>query len=81
MKPLPRSQTEFTDAGFLAEFDLSLPGLRKVGSRLTANDLSGAKAALVDHFRTRSRPRWLFDLRDGQKGDSTRGVMSLRRAG
>ena len=68
LKPLPRSQTEFTDAEFLAEFDLTRRGLSRVRKHLDAGDLPGARAALVEHFRTRGKPRWLFDLRGGGTG-------------
>jgi len=54
--PLPRHQHALEDAAFLAEFDLTLPGL-------AAGRLNTARAALVEHFRHRRSPRWVMDLR------------------
>lgn len=69
VKPLPRSQTQFSDADFLGEFDLTHRGLSRVRKHFDAGDLPKARSALVEYFRTRRRPRWLFDLRDGRRGE------------
>lgn len=65
---LPRCEADFTDAEFLAEFDLDRPELKAVRKAVDGGDIDTAREALVQHFKTRKRPYWLFDLRNGQKG-------------
>lgn len=60
---LPRHQHELDDGAFLAEFDPTLPELAAVTGALADGDLQRAKLALVEHFRDRRAPRWIFDLR------------------
>jgi hypothetical protein len=65
---LPRHQTEFSDTDFLAEFDLSWRSLAGVKRALADSDIEAARRALVQHFRDRRTPHWIFDLRDGRRG-------------
>ncbi len=69
MSELPRSIEQFTDRAFLLEFDGSSAELRRVASRVDKCDLDGARMELVSHFRNRRSPRWLYDLRDGRRGE------------
>lgn len=48
----------------LSYLDLSRPELAPVRSRVEAGDPEGALTALVDHFRTRTAPPYLFDRGD-----------------
>lgn len=65
---IPRDERLITDDDFFAAMDLSRRGLAPIRRRLDAGDLPGARAAVVEHFRTPRRPRWFFDLRDGRRG-------------
>jgi len=67
---IPRDQRLITDEDFFAAMDLSRRGPAPIRRRLDAGDLPGARAAVVEHFRTRRRPRWFFDLRDGRRGSA-----------
>lgn len=53
---LPRHQHDFTDEAFLAEF---------TGGQidLSGDDMESARLKVVEHFRDRLKPRWVFDLR------------------
>ncbi|MHB0877081.1 MAG: alginate lyase family protein [Anaerolineae bacterium] len=44
--------------------DLDYPALAPVKARLAAGDEAGALAALIEHFRTRTSPTYLFDESD-----------------
>ena len=48
----------------LARLDFAHPGLAAARTRLEAGDEPGALHALIDHFRTRTRPAYLFDEAD-----------------
>ncbi len=69
MSELPRSIEQFTDRAFLLEFDGSSAELRRVPSLVDKGDLDAARTELVSHFRNRRSPRWLYDLRDGRRGE------------
>ena len=71
MKRIPRRQDTFTDAQFLAAFDLARRGLGKVRSSVERDDPARARAELVEYFRTRACAKWTFDLRDGRRGDAS----------
>ena len=60
-----------SDADFYGALDPNRRGLKKVLRAFESGDLDGAKAGLVEHFRTRKRPVWFFDLRDGKRGKAT----------
>jgi hypothetical protein len=79
MKPLPKHQHDFSDEAFLREFDTSIASLRPMYAALADGHLELAKTALVDHFRTRKKPAWIADFRDGRRGYlPTIGVSSLK---
>ena len=50
--------------------DLSRRGLAPVRRCLDAGDIAGGREAAVRYFRTRRRPHWFFDLRDGRRGQA-----------
>jgi heparinase II/III-like protein len=48
----------------LARLDMQHPGLAAARARLEAGDEAGALRAVVDHFRQRTSPTYLFDASD-----------------
>jgi len=65
---VPRDERAFSDEDFFNALDLGRRGLATVRRRVAAGDTAGARAALVEYFRTRRCARWYFDLRDGRRG-------------
>jgi len=47
-----------------ARLDFTHPGLAEARSRLSSGDEQGALRAVIDHFRTRTSPTYLFDEAD-----------------
>ena len=66
MPEIPRDERAVTDLDFLNALHPTRRDLTSVRRAAEAGDLDAAKRALVDHFRTRTRPRWFFDRRDGK---------------
>ena len=60
----PRPGPRMTDEELFDNLDLSRDDLGAVRTAVEAGDPDGAKAALLDHMRARTRPRWWFDWRD-----------------
>jgi hypothetical protein len=60
----PRPGPLLTDEQFFAQLDLSRPDLAAVSRAVVANDTPAAKAALLEHFRSRRTPTWHFDWRE-----------------
>ncbi len=71
MANIPRDERAVSDADFLSALDLRRRELVGVRRALALNDLEGSKTALVAHFRTRKRPNWFFDFRNGESGSSS----------
>jgi hypothetical protein len=89
MKPLPKHQNDFTDEAFLREFAPESPSLATALSALDSGEIARARNELVRHFRTRKRPKWIADFRDGRRGNlpsiwldgfDPDGTETLRRA-
>lgn len=53
--------TAMSDRELLEALDLTQPELAPVRQAWQAGDLALAKARLVEHFKTRTRPQWLHD--------------------
>ena len=53
-----------TDAELFAAMDLAAPGMREVKAAVDRTDWASAKAAWLDHFKSRRSPRWTIDWRD-----------------
>lgn len=51
-------------AELLARMDFSKPGMEKAGQLYAQKDLAGAMDAVIEHFRTRTSPRYLFDRQE-----------------
>jgi hypothetical protein len=66
-RDIPRHERHVTDHDFFAAMDLSRSGMAPIRRRLENGDLPGARAAVIEHFRTRRRPNWFFDRRDGRR--------------
>lgn len=60
---IPHDEREITDEDFFEALDLSLPGLEATAKAYRANDLPGARRAIVEYFRARQEPAWHYDLR------------------
>lgn len=61
-----------TDEGLFEELDLSCPGMEGVARAVKRGDLKGAKRALLDHLRSRTRPRHIYGKRaEVGRDDST----------
>ncbi len=71
MAKIPGNECTVSDLDFLNALDPMRRDLAKIRRARDAGDLEGAKRLLVDHFRTRQRPRWFFDLRSGKRGKVT----------
>ena len=60
LQPIPNDvlndQRTFTDDDFFASLDLSYKPLRSVKAALDRGDLPAARAAILQHFRTRTKP-------------------------
>lgn len=67
MDSLPRDQRSVTDVDFLRTLDLEPGAFRLVREALEQSDEPAARAALLEHFRTRQHPRWFFDGRTGRR--------------
>jgi len=52
-----------TDEGLFEELDLSYPGMERVARAVKQGDLKRAKQAMLDHLRTRARPRHIYGKR------------------
>lgn len=65
---IPRDEHLVSDRDFLLALDPRLESVHVARAAARAGDLAVARTALVNHFRTRSTPRWFFDLRDGRRG-------------
>lgn len=68
MDIIPRDERAVSDLDFLRALDPNRRDLAGIRRTAEAGDLDGARRALVAYFRTRRRPRWFFDLRDGRRG-------------
>ncbi|MDP6779764.1 MAG: heparinase II/III family protein [Candidatus Latescibacteria bacterium] len=68
MDEIPRDERIVSDAEFLDALDPKRRDLAPIRRAAARGDLDRARGLLVDHFRTRRRPRWTFDLRDGRRG-------------
>ncbi len=71
MAHIPRDERTLSDTDFLNALDPKRRDLAKIRRARDTGDLDGAKRLLVDHFRTRQRPNWFFDLRSGKRGTVT----------
>ena len=60
----PRPGPRMTDQEFFDCLDLARPELAKVRDAVQSGDLEKAKAAFLDHMRTRQKPKWWFDWRE-----------------
>jgi len=60
----PRPGPRMTDEEFFDRLDLAQDDLSPVRRAVEANDLDAAKAAFLDHMRSRERPKWWFDWRE-----------------
>ena len=68
VETIPRDERKIRDEDVFEALDLSRRDLTQVRRHFEGGDLPAAKAALVEHFRTRRRPRWFFDLRNTGHG-------------
>jgi hypothetical protein len=68
---LPRDEREVSDLAFLQALDSGRKDLAGIRAAAETGDMPSAREALVAHFRTRKRPHWFFDLRDGRRGTLT----------
>jgi len=69
MAEIPRDERRIREVDVFNALDRTRCDLTEVHRSFEAEDLPGAKRALVEHFRVRQYPRWFFDLRDGSQGD------------
>lgn len=67
MADMPRDERLVTDGDFLRALNPRRQEVKPILGALDADDLDGAKDALVEHFRTRKKPVWFFDWRDGKR--------------
>lgn len=51
-------------AELLDRLDFGVPGLERAGELYEKGDLEGCMDAVVEHFRTRKGPKYLFDVED-----------------
>lgn len=65
---IPRDERAVSDADFLRALDPKRRDLAGIRRAAEAGDIDGARRGLVEHFRTRQRPAWFFDFRDGRRG-------------
>ncbi|NLX95156.1 MAG: hypothetical protein GXY83_03160 [Rhodopirellula sp.] len=65
----PRPGPRMTDRDFFDSLDLASEDLAAVRKTVEAGDLDAAKAAFLDHMRSRRRPEWWFDWRERPKRD------------
>ena len=63
-----------------SRLDFTHPGLVDARARLEAGDEAGALRAVVDHFRTRSEPVYLFDEHDIAAFDDPEVVVKSLRS-
>ena len=68
---IPHDEREITDRDLFEALDLSWHGLEATAAAWRAGDVSAARRALVDYFRTRQKPAWHYDLR-GASADTIR---------
>lgn len=81
MVEIPRDERAVSDEDFFAALDLERKDLSRVRRAVAQGRWAVAREAIVEHFRTRPRPRWFFDLpafggqasgrpwRHGRRGD------------
>lgn len=68
LMPMEKVQgPRLSDEEFFSLLDLSWPGLEKVAAAVRARDYQKAKAELLAYYRTREKPRWHFDWREGPR--------------
>lgn len=60
----PRPGPRMTDEQFFDCLDLSYQGLAQVRKAVEAGKIDEAKAALLEHMRSREEPKWWFDWRE-----------------
>ncbi len=65
MADIPRDERLVSDDAFFGALDPNRRGIKQVLRLHESGDLAGARSALVEYFRTRRRPVWFFDARDG----------------
>ncbi|NLF69331.1 MAG: hypothetical protein GX575_09790 [Candidatus Anammoximicrobium sp.] len=63
----PRPGPRMTDAQFFDRLDLARDELAAVRAAVQAGNLEAAKAALLEHLRSRTAPRWWFDWSERPK--------------
>ena len=63
MIAIPSNERAIRDEEVFSAFDLKYPGLGSVAEALKAGNQSGAKAALVHYFETRTNVRYYYDYR------------------
>ncbi len=68
MGVIPRDEGAIRDEDLFLALDLRRRDLAKVRRHFERGDLPAAKAALVNHFRLRGRPRWFLDFRGARRG-------------
>ena len=68
MNDIPRDERLVSDLNFLMALDPKRRDLAGIRRAAEAGDMDTARRTLVDHFRTRQKPLWFFDLRDGRRG-------------
>ena len=68
MNAIPRDERKIRDEDLFLALDLRRRDMAEVRRCFEGGDLPAARAALVDHFRTRRRPRWFLDFRNAKRG-------------
>ena len=63
MHDFPHDERTITDETFFKAIDLTRPELKTAREAYRQGDMDGTRRSVVDHFCTRRRPVWIFDLR------------------
>jgi len=66
LEPLPTGPLT-TDAEFFGSLDPSVEGMSKVTAAYRSGDVAAANRELLNHMRSRKKPKWFFDWRDRPK--------------
>ena len=75
----PTDERLITDEDLFADLNLALPGMKKVEKALREKRPEAAKVALVEHFRTRTKPYWLYEARgvSGKRVEKPTGTIRI----
>lgn len=76
----PTDERRITDEDFFAVLNFAVPGMKGVERAVKDKRPEAARVALVKHFRTRTKPHWLFEARGAscKAGEKPTGTIRIQ---